>query len=333
MNKKNEKNKSLEIALLQIEKQFGKGSIMKLGDDYFLNNENSISTGSLSLDIALGIGGLPLGRIVEIFGPESSGKTTLTLQIIAEAQKKDKICAFIDAEHAIDPIYAEKIGVNIKDLLFSQPDSGEQALQICSTLAKNKAVDIIVVDSVAALTPQAEIDGDIGDVHVGLLGRLMSQAMRKLVSDIKNANILLIFVNQIRNKIGVIFGSNEITPGGNALKFYSSIRLDIRKITIIKENDKIIGNEIRVKVIKNKLAPPFKQAEFQIIYGKGINKYGEILDIALKLNLITKLGSWYNYNEIKLGQGKLNAIKYIESNIPIFKEIELKIKNNLFNIN
>lgn len=331
MKNKNKTEKSLEIALLQIEKQFGKGAIMNLGTNNYISNIETISTGSLTLDIALGIGGLPFGRIIEIFGPESSGKTTLTLQIIAEAQKKNKICAFIDAEHAIDPNYAKAIGVNINNLLCSQPDSGEQALEICSTLAKNKAVDIIIVDSVAALTPKAEIDGEMGNIQIGLIARMMSQAMRKLVSVIKNANILLIFINQIRSKIGLIFGNNETTTGGNALKFYSTIRLDIRKISSIKDGDKIIGNDVRVKVVKNKLSSPFRQAEFQIIYGKGINFIAEILDLGIKYNFIKQVGSWYNYNSLNLGQGRLTAIKYLENNIKIYNEIKTKIINLIFN--
>ncbi|WP_421341075.1 recombinase RecA, partial [Aeromonas veronii] len=281
------KQKALAAALGQIEKQFGKGSIMRLGDSKTMDIE-AISTGSLSLDVALGIGGLPCGRIVEIYGPESSGKTTLTLQVIAEAQKKGKTCAFVDAEHALDPIYAAKLGVNVDDLLISQPDTGEQALEICDMLVRSNAVDVIIVDSVAALTPKAEIEGEMGDSHVGLQARLMSQALRKLTANIKNANCLCIFINQIRMKIGVMFGSPETTTGGNALKFYASVRLDIRRIGAIKEGDEVVGNETRVKVVKNKVAPPFKQAEFQIFYGAGISKEGELVDLGVKHKLIDK---------------------------------------------
>ena len=285
------KQKALAAALGQIEKQFGKGSIMRLGDSKTMDIE-AISTGSLSLDVALGIGGLPCGRIVEIYGPESSGKTTLTLQVIAEAQKKGKTCAFVDAEHALDPIYAAKLGVNVDDLLISQPDTGEQALEICDMLVRSNAVDVIIVDSVAALTPKAEIEGEMGDSHVGLQARLMSQALRKLTANIKNANCLCIFINQIRMKIGVMFGSPETTTGGNALKFYASVRLDIRRIGAIKEGDEVVGNETRVKVVKNKVAPPFKQAEFQIFYGAGISKEGELVDLGVKHKLIDKAGAW-----------------------------------------
>ncbi|MGL5774055.1 MAG: recombinase RecA, partial [Aeromonas veronii] len=296
------KQKALAAALGQIEKQFGKGSIMRLGDSKTMDIE-AISTGSLSLDVALGIGGLPCGRIVEIYGPESSGKTTLTLQVIAEAQKKGKTCAFVDAEHALDPIYAAKLGVNVDDLLISQPDTGEQALEICDMLVRSNAVDVIIVDSVAALTPKAEIEGEMGDSHVGLQARLMSQALRKLTANIKNANCLCIFINQIRMKIGVMFGSPETTTGGNALKFYASVRLDIRRIGAIKEGDEVVGNETRVKVVKNKVAPPFKQAEFQIFYGAGISKEGELVDLGVKHKLIDKAGAWYSYNGEKIGQG------------------------------
>ena len=302
------KQKALAAALGQIEKQFGKGSIMRLGDSKTMDIE-AISTGSLSLDVALGIGGLPCGRIVEIYGPESSGKTTLTLQVIAEAQKKGKTCAFVDAEHALDPIYAAKLGVNVDDLLISQPDTGEQALEICDMLVRSNAVDVIIVDSVAALTPKAEIEGEMGDSHVGLQARLMSQALRKLTANIKNANCLCIFINQIRMKIGVMFGSPETTTGGNALKFYASVRLDIRRIGAIKEGDEVVGNETRVKVVKNKVAPPFKQAEFQIFYGAGISKEGELVDLGVKHKLIDKAGAWYSYNGEKIGQGKANVMK------------------------
>lgn len=319
------KQKALAAALGQIEKQFGKGSIMRLGDSKTMDIE-AISTGSLSLDVALGIGGLPCGRIVEIYGPESSGKTTLTLQVIAEAQKKGKTCAFVDAEHALDPIYAAKLGVNVDDLLISQPDTGEQALEICDMLVRSNAVDVIIVDSVAALTPKAEIEGEMGDSHVGLQARLMSQALRKLTANIKNANCLCIFINQIRMKIGVMFGSPETTTGGNALKFYASVRLDIRRIGAIKEGDEVVGNETRVKVVKNKVAPPFKQAEFQIFYGAGISKEGELVDLGVKHKLIDKAGAWYSYNGEKIGQGKDNAREFLKSNPHIAREIENKIR-------
>ncbi|QJC28003.1 recombinase RecA [Enterobacteriaceae endosymbiont of Plateumaris braccata] len=327
-----EKQKILDDAISQIEKQFGKGSIMRLGDNRTMDIE-SISTGSISLDIALGIGGLPIGRIVEIYGPESSGKTTLTLQVIAEAQKAGKICAFIDAEHALDPIYAKKLHVDINRLLCSQPDTGEQALELCDALAKSGIVDVIIVDSVAALTPKAEIEGEIGDSHIGLAARMMSQAMRKLASNLKQSNTLLIFINQIRMKIGVLFGNPEVTTGGNALKFYSSIRLDIRKIGNVKNGDNIIGSETRVKVVKNKVAVPFKQAEFQIIYGEGINIYGELLDLGVTQKLIEKCGSWYSYKNEKIGQGKLNSINFLKQNKKKSDEIELKLREILLNKN
>ncbi|MFI4846872.1 MAG: recombinase RecA [Candidatus Makana argininalis] len=325
----NEKTKSLKKVLDQIEKQFGKGSIMRLGEDRSMDVE-TISTGSLSLDIALGSGGLPLGRIVEIYGPESSGKTTLTLQIIATFQKKNKICAFIDAEHALDPIYAKQVGVDIDNLLCSQPDNGEQALEICDSLTKSGAVDLIVVDSVAALTPKAEIDGEIGDSHMGLTARMMSQAMRKLSVNLKNSNTLLIFINQIRMKIGITYGNPETTTGGNALKFYSSVRLDIRRIGYIKKDDLIIGNDTRVKVIKNKISVPFKQAEFQIIYGNGINVINELINISLNYNLIKRSGSWYSYNGKKIGQGKLNVEKFLKYKPEIYKKIYNKIRTLIF---
>ncbi|MGK2897028.1 MAG: recombinase RecA [Candidatus Makana argininalis] len=325
----NKKKKSLQNVLNQIEKQFGKGSIMRLGEDRSMDVE-TISTGSLSLDIALGAGGLPLGRIVEIYGPESSGKTTLTLQIIATFQKKKKICAFIDAEHALDPIYAKKVGVDIDNLLCSQPDNGEQALEICDSLTKSGSVDLIIVDSVAALTPKAEIDGEIGDSHMGLTARMMSQAMRKLSGNLKNSNTLLIFINQIRIKIGITYGNPETTTGGNALKFYSSVRLDIRRTGYIKEGDVIIGNNTIVKVIKNKISVPFKQAEFQIIYGNGINVINELINISLKYNLIERSGSWYSYNGIKIGQGKLNVQKFLETRPEIYKKIYNKIREIIF---
>jgi len=322
------KQKALAAALGQIEKQFGKGSIMRLGDSKTMDIE-AISTGSLSLDVALGIGGLPCGRIVEIYGPESSGKTTLTLQVIAEAQKKGKTCAFADAEHALDPIYAAKLGVNVDDLLISQPDTGEQALEICDMLVRSNAVDVIIVDSVAALTPKAEIEGEMGDSHVGLQARLMSQALRKLTANIKNANCLCIFINQIRMKIGVMFGSPETTTGGNALKFYASVRLDIRRIGAIKEGDEVVGNETRVKVVKNKVAPPFKQAEFQIFYGAGISKEGELVDLGVKHKLIDKAGAWYSYNGEKIGQGKANVMKLFAENKVMAGEVEARLRELL----
>ena len=322
------KQKALAAALGQIEKQFGKGSIMRLGDSKTMDIE-AISTGSLSLDVALGIGGLPCGRIVEIYGPESSGKTTLTLQVTAEAQKKGKTCAFVDAEHALDPIYAAKLGVNVDDLLISQPDTGEQALEICDMLVRSNAVDVIIVDSVAALTPKAEIEGEMGDSHVGLQARLMSQALRKLTANIKNANCLCIFINQIRMKIGVMFGSPETTTGGNALKFYASVRLDIRRIGAIKEGDEVVGNETRVKVVKNKVAPPFKQAEFQIFYGAGISKEGELVDLGVKHKLIDKAGAWYSYNGEKIGQGKANVMKLFAENKAMAGEVEARLRELL----
>ena len=322
------KQKALAAALGQIEKQFGKGSIMRLGDSKTMDIE-AISTGSLSLDVALGIGGLPCGRIVEIYGPESSGKTTLTLQVIAEAQKKGKTCAFVDAEHALDPIYAAKLGVNVDDLLISQPDTGEQALEICDMLVRSNAVDVIIVDSVAALTPKAEIEGEMGDSHVGLQARLMSQALRKLTANIKNANCLCIFINQIRMKIGVMFGSPETTTGGNALKFYASVRLDIRRIGAIKDGDEVVGNETRVKVVENKVAPPFKQAEFQIFYGAGISKEGELVDLGVKHKLIDKAGAWYSYNGEKIGQGKANVMKLFAENKVMAAEVEARLRELL----
>ncbi len=328
---KKEKTKSIKKAFKLIEQQFGKGSIMNLGEENCINIE-TISTGSISLDIALGIGGLPMGRIIEIYGPESSGKTTLTLEIIASAQKKNKICLFIDAEHTLDPIYAKQIGVNINNLLCSQPDNGEQALEICNTLAKTNNIDVIIIDSVAALTPKAEIEGEIGDSHIGLSARMMSQAMRKLARNINKSNILLIFINQIRIKIGILFGNPETTTGGNALKFYSSIRLEIRKIKNIILNDQIIGNETKVKVVKNKLSAPFKYAEFQILYNKGINKNMEILILAIKNNIIERNGNWYNFKKIKLGQGKNNSISFLKNNKKIYKQIKNKIKNIYFNL-
>ena len=325
---KEAKAKALEAALGQIEKQFGKGSIMKLGETQTLDVE-AISTGSLSLDVALGIGGLPMGRIVEIFGPESSGKTTLTLSVIAQAQKQGKTCAFIDAEHALDPIYAAKLGVDVKELLVSQPDNGEQALEICDALVRSGAVDVVIVDSVAALTPKAEIEGDMGDSHMGLQARLMSQALRKLTAQIKSSNCLVVFINQIRMKIGVMFGDPETTTGGNALKFYASVRLDIRRVGSVKEGDEIIGNETRVKVVKNKVAPPFRQVEFQILYGEGISKNGELIELGVKHKLVEKSGSWYSYNGEKIGQGKANAMKWLTEHPEQALDLENRLRTEL----
>lgn len=322
------KEKALSAALSQIERQFGKGSMMRLGDSE-RESIPSISTGSLGLDVALGIGGLPRGRIVEIYGPESSGKTTLTLQVIAEAQKAGGSCAFIDAEHALDPIYAEALGVDVDNLLVSQPDTGEQALEICDMVVRSGALDVVVVDSVAALTPKAEIEGDMGDSHMGLQARLMSQALRKMTGNIKNSNTLVIFINQIRMKIGVMFGSPETTTGGNALKFYSSVRLDIRRIGSIKEGDEVVGNETRVKVVKNKVAPPFRQTEFQIMYGKGIHRLGEVIDLGVKLDLVEKSGAWYAYKGDKIGQGKKNSSVYLSENPEVAAEIEAQIRQKL----
>jgi len=322
------KEKALQAALGQIERQFGKGTVMRMGDRERVEIP-AISTGSLGLDVALGIGGLPKGRIVEIYGPESSGKTTLTLQVVAEAQKQGGVCAFIDAEHALDPIYAEKLGVNVDDLIVSQPDTGEQALEVADMLVRSGAVDVLIVDSVAALTPKAEIEGEMGDHHVGLQARLMSQALRKITGNIKNANCLAIFINQIRMKIGVMFGNPETTTGGNALKFYSSVRLDIRRIGAVKDGEEVIGNETRVKVVKNKVAPPFKQTEFQILYGQGINLYGELIDHGVKLDLINKAGAWYSYKGDKIGQGKNNVAKFLKENPDITAEIETAIRAEL----
>jgi len=325
------KEKALDAALAQIDRQFGKGTVMRMGDKE-KQNIPAISTGSLGLDVALGIGGLPRGRIVEIYGPESSGKTTLTLQVIAEAQKMGGTCAFVDAEHALDPIYAEKLGVNVDDLIVSQPDTGEQALEVADMLVRSGAIDVLVVDSVAALTPKAEIEGDMGDHHVGLQARLMSQALRKITGNIKNANCLAIFINQIRMKIGVMFGNPETTTGGNALKFYSSVRLDIRRIGAVKEGDEIIGSDTRIKVVKNKVAPPFRQTEFQILYGRGINRLGEIIDYGVKLDLINKAGAWYSYNGDKIGQGKNNAMQFLRENPEIAEFLENKIKSELLGV-
>ncbi|HFD12623.1 MAG TPA: recombinase RecA [Crenotrichaceae bacterium] len=324
------KRKALSAALTQIEKQFGKGSVMRMGDVGATRDIETVPTGSLGLDIALGCGGLPRGRVVEIYGPESSGKTTLTLSVISEMQKLGGTAAFVDAEHALDPQYAEKIGVNIDDLLVSQPDTGEQALEITDMLVRSGAVDIVVVDSVAALTPKAEIEGEMGDTHVGLQARLMSQALRKLTANIQRANTLVIFINQIRMKIGVMFGSPETTTGGNALKFYSSVRLDIRRTGAIKRGDEVVGNETRVKVVKNKVAPPFKQTEFEILYGEGISLLGELIDLGVKYGFVDKSGSWYSYGKDRIGQGKENVRQFLKENPQIADEIHQKIRNEVF---
>jgi recombination protein RecA len=318
--------KALEAALGQIERQFGKGSVMRLGDEGARQDIEAISTGSIGLDVALGLGGLPKGRVAEVYGPESSGKTTLTLECIAQCQKNGGTAAFVDAEHALDPTYAEKLGVNIDELLVSQPDTGEQALEITDMLVRSGAVDILVIDSVAALTPKAEIEGDMGDVHVGLQARLMSQALRKLTANIKRSNTLVVFINQIRMKIGVMFGSPETTTGGNALKFYSSVRLDIRRIGAIKKGDEIIGNHTRVKVVKNKVAPPFKQAEFDILYDEGISKEGELIDIGVEEGFVQKSGAWYSYGDDRIGQGKDNARLYLKEHPEAANEIEENIR-------
>ena len=323
------RKKALAAALGQIDKQFGKGSVMRLGDGGIARHFESISTGSIGLDVALGIGGLPKGRVVEIYGPEASGKTTLTLEVIAEAQKAGGTAAFVDAEHALDPKYAEQLGVNVDELLVSQPDTGEQALEITDMLVRSGAIDIIVIDSVAALTPKAEIEGDMGDTHMGLQARLMSQALRKLTGNIKRSNAMVVFINQIRMKIGVMFGSPETTTGGNALKFYSSVRLDIRRIGAIKKGDEIIGNQTRVKVVKNKVSPPFKMAEFEILYGTGISREGEIIDYGVEQDLIEKSGSWYSYKEERIGQGKENVREFLRSNPEISSEIEEQIRATL----
>ena len=323
-----EKGKSLENAISQIETQFGPGTIMRMGERE-VQSIPSISTGSLGLDLALGIMGLPKGRVVEIFGPESSGKTTLTLQVIAECQKQGGTAAFIDAEHALDPIYAEKIGVKIDDLLLSQPDTGEQALEVADIMVKSGGIDVLVIDSVAALVPRAEIEGEMGDHHVGLQARLMSQALRKITGNIKKSNTLVIFINQIRMKIGVMFGSPETTSGGNALKFYSSVRLDIRRIGTVKDGDEVAGNETRVKVVKNKVSPPFRQAEFQILYNKGINRAGELIDIGVERKIVEKAGAWYAYEGEKIGQGKINASQFLKDNPSVAKKIEKQITDSL----
>lgn len=322
------KKKALTAALSQIERQFGKGAVMRMGDHERMAIP-AISTGSLGLDIALGLGGLPKGRVVEIYGPESSGKTTLTLSVIAQAQKQGATCAFVDAEHALDPEYASKLGVNVDDLLVSQPDTGEQALEITDMLVRSNAVDVIIIDSVAALVPKAEIEGEMGDHHVGVQARLMSQALRKITGNIKNANCLVIFINQIRMKIGVMFGNPETTTGGNALKFYSSVRLDIRRTGAVKEGDEVVGSETRVKVVKNKVAPPFRQAEFQILYGSGIYHNAEIIDLGVQIGLVEKSGAWYAYKGNKIGQGKANAAKYMAENPAVADEIEKAIRDQL----
>lgn len=323
-----DKSKALDAALSQIERSFGKGSIMRLGQNDKIVEIETVSTGSLSLDIALGVGGLPKGRIVEIYGPESSGKTTMALHTIAEAQKKGGICAFVDAEHALDPVYARKLGVDLENLLISQPDTGEQALEITDTLVRSGAIDVLVIDSVAALTPRAEIEGEMGDSLPGLQARLMSQALRKLTGSISKSNTMVIFINQIRMKIGVMFGSPETTTGGNALKFYASVRLDIRRIGAIKERDEVVGNQTRIKVVKNKLAPPFKQVEFDIMYGKGVSKTGELVDLGVKAGIVEKSGSWFSYNSQRLGQGRDNAKIFLRDNPEVADEIETILRQN-----
>ncbi len=323
-----DKEKALEAALGQIERSFGKGSVMKLGQHDNAIEIEAVSTGSIGLDIALGIGGLPRGRVVEIYGPESSGKTTLALHAVAEAQKTGGTCAFVDAEHALDPVYAQKLGVNVEELLISQPDAGEQALEIADTLVRSGAIDVLVVDSVAALVPRAELEGEMGDHHVGLQARLMSQALRKLTSSVAKSNCLIIFINQIRMKIGVMFGSPETTTGGNALKFYSSVRLDIRRIGAIKDKDDVIGNHTRVKVVKNKVAPPFKIIEFDILYGEGISKMGELIDLGVKADIVEKSGSWYSYDSQRIGQGRENARVFLKDNPEVAATIEFKIREN-----
>ena len=326
MTKDSKKTKALDLAITQIDRQFGKGSIMRMGTDHVSISENVISTGCLSLDVALGVGGVPKGRIIEVFGPESSGKTTLALHIVAEAQKAGGYAAFIDAEHAMDPEYAKNLGVNLDELLVSQPDSGEQSLEIAETLVRSGALDIIVVDSVAALVPRAELEGEMGDSHMGLQARLMSQALRKLTGTVSRSNTTVLFVNQIREKIGVMFGNPETTPGGRALKFYSSVRIDIRRITSLKEGTDIVGNRTRVKIVKNKVAPPFKSTEFDIMYGKGISKEGDIIDLAIKGDIIEKTGAWFSYGEMKIGQGRENAKHYLQENEDIFSEIIKKVR-------
>jgi len=323
-----DKTKALDAALSQIERAFGKGSIMRLGKNQKAQEVETVSTGSLGLDIALGVGGLPRGRVVEIFGPESSGKTTMTLHVIAEAQKKGGVCAFVDAEHALDPTYARKLGVNLEDLLISQPDTGEQALEITDTLVRSGAVDVLVIDSVAALTPRAEIEGEMGDALPGLQARLMSQALRKLTASISRSNTMVIFINQIRMKIGVMYGSPETTTGGNALKFYASVRLDIRRIGSIKNADQVVGNQTRVKVVKNKVAPPFKQVEFDIMYGEGVSKMGELIDLGVKANVVEKSGAWFSYDSTRLGQGRENSKAFLRQNPEMAAKIESEIRQN-----
>jgi len=327
MSAETKKAKALELAITQIDRQFGKGSIMRLGEDYIPTMDNSISTGCLSLDIALGVGGVPKGRIVEIFGPESSGKTTLGLHIIAEAQKAGGFAAFIDAEHAVDPEYSKKLGVNTEELLISQPDTGEQALEICETLVRSSALDVIVIDSVAALVPRAELEGDMGDAHMGLQARLMSQALRKLTGTVSRSNTTVVFINQIREKIGVMFGNPETTPGGRALKFYSSIRMEIRRITSLKDGGEMVGSRVRVKVVKNKVAPPFKQSEFDIMFGQGISYEGDILDLAVTGDIVEKTGAWYSFEDLKIGQGRENAKTFLTDNDDILKSITEKVRS------
>ena len=327
MSTDTKKAKALELAITQIDRQFGKGSIMRLGDEHIPTMENSISTGCLSLDVALGVGGVPRGRIVEIYGPESSGKTTLALHIVAEAQKSGGHAAFIDAEHAVDPEYSKKLGVNTEDLLISQPDTGEQALEICETLVRSGALDVIVIDSVAALVPRAELEGDMGDAHVGLQARLMSQALRKLTGTVSRSNTTVVFINQIREKIGVIFGNPETTPGGRALKFYSSIRMEIRRITSLKDGGEMVGSRVRVKVVKNKVAPPFKQSEFDIMYGQGISYEGDILDLAVAGDIVEKTGAWYSYDDMKIGQGRENSKTFLSDNNEVLDSITSKVRS------
>ena len=327
MSADSKKTKALDLAINQIDRQFGKGAIMRMGDDHISMSDNVISTGCLSLDVALGVGGVPKGRIIEIFGPESSGKTTLTLHVVAEAQKAGGYAAFIDAEHAMDPEYAKNLGVNLDELLVSQPDSGEQSLEITETLVRSGALDVIVVDSVAALVPRAELEGEMGDSHMGLQARLMSQALRKLTGTVSKSNTTVIFVNQIREKIGVMFGNPETTPGGRALKFYSSVRMDIRRITSLKDGTDMVGNRTRVKVVKNKVAPPFKMTEFDIMYGKGISKEGDIIDLAIKGDIVEKMGAWFSYGDMKIGQGKENSKKYLLENPDIYEEIIKKVRS------
>ena len=327
MSTDTKKAKALELALSQIDRQFGKGSIMRLGDNYVPTMDNVISTGCLSLDVALGVGGIPRGRVVEIYGPEASGKTTLALHIVAEAQKTGGFAAFIDAEHAVDPDYSKRLGVNTEELLISQPDTGEQALEICETLVRSGALDVIVIDSVAALVPRAELEGDMGDSHMGLQARLMSQALRKLTGTVSRSNTTVIFINQIREKIGVMFGNPETTPGGRALKFYSSVRLEIRRITTIKDGAEMVGSRVRVKVVKNKVAPPFKKSEFDIMYGQGISYVGDIIDLAVEGNIVEKTGAWYSYDDMKIGQGRENAKSFLTENSDILDAVTEKVKS------